>query len=234
MGSVTRERIVLVHQHVTDALVRTSEGSALHPADQDLVLEQACTETCDLLTDWLASGEWGQLRQRSLRRVEDAFHDAAGFLGRPLAELLAQVNTEIDVVAAEQLISKAHDAVRAAARKFPRWRQAELFAEAESRLGELRREVCRLATELRTSPVTPAARGRTRKLLLRAAAVIPTLALAMAATSPAQMQQNLSAWEHDAARVVATYLMAQQAHPDLVVAPSQFQAPEIQGPAPNL
>jgi hypothetical protein len=93
VGSVTRERIVLVHQHVTGALVRTSGSSTLDPAAQNLVLGQACAETCDLLTDWLASNEWRRLRQRSLPRVADAFHDAAGYLDRPLAELLAQVSS---------------------------------------------------------------------------------------------------------------------------------------------
>jgi hypothetical protein len=146
----------------------------------------ACAETCDLLTDWLASDVWGRLRQRSLRRVEDAFYDAAGFLDQPLAELLTQVNEQMDMAAAEQLISQAHDAVHSVARRYLHWRQAELFAEAESRLGDLRDEICALTAELRISPATPAARDRVRTLLRRALAVIPALVLALAGASPAQ------------------------------------------------
>jgi hypothetical protein len=44
------------------------------------------------------------------------------------------------------------------------------------------------------------------------------------------MEQNLTAWEHDAARVIATYLLAQQSHPAPVIAPPQIQIPEPEGP----
>jgi hypothetical protein len=194
------------------------------------VLGQACAETCDLLTDWLVSDGWGRLRQRSLRRVEDAFYNAAEFLDEPLAELLTQVNEQMDIATAEQMIRQAHQAVRTVARRCPHWRQAELFAEAESRLGDLRGEICALTAELRISPATPVARDRVRTLLRRAVAVIPTLALAMAGASPAQMRQDFKVWEHDASRVIATYLLAQQSHPAPVIAPPQLQIPEPDGP----
>jgi hypothetical protein len=188
VGSITHERIMQVRRHVTDALVRTSENSTLSLSDQHHVLGQACAETCDLLTDWLASDGWGRLQQRSLRQVGDAFYDAAGFLDQPLAELLSQVNEQMAIATAEQLIRQAHDAVHTVSRRCPHWRQAELFAEAESRLGDLRGEICALMAELRTSPATPAARARVHTLLRRAVAVIPTLALAM----PARAQPKWS------------------------------------------
>ena len=58
MASVTIDRIDGVRRDIADAVNRTAPGSTLPEPEQERLLAQACTETCQLLTDWADSPQW--------------------------------------------------------------------------------------------------------------------------------------------------------------------------------
>lgn len=229
MAAVTRERIELVHRDVTGAMVRTGAGTTLAAADQSRLLAQACAEVCELLTDWLASPHWTQWPRDGSTLVGAALdrQDYVRFLDQTLADVAGRAGLTRDT--AKCLVDNARDAVASRASRRPPWRQHDLFEEADLRVQALRTEVCALAPVLAAPEGGPAQQRRARSLLRRALLVLPTIMLAMAATSPAQMQTNLGAWAHDTGRVVVTYLIGDQAHtrPHIVIDP---HPPELAGP----
>jgi hypothetical protein len=257
MAAVTRERITRVQVHVTDAVLKTTERSTLSGPEQDALLAQACAESCDLFTDWLASDYWMQARPRNRTAlVAEAMpqgEDYARFLDPLLADMLARGALPTDGLPgdglpgdglpgdglpgdAAELVTSAREAVQRMARRHPRWQQPELFREADSRIRALRADVCALATSLKNNlhqdeqthkRTKEARRSRALAALKRTLAVIPALTLAMAGATPAQMDANLHVWTHDAVRVVGTYLIAQQAQPDVEIGPPGLSGPQL-------
>ena len=235
MAAVTVERIAQVHADVADAVARTSEHSTLSGPEKDRRLAEACTQVCGLLRDWLASDSWSRMRPRASLRVADAVpgrEDYARFLDEMLADALTRAAQAAGVASpATALVFGARAAVERTGGLHLRWTQRELFSTADSRVRELRAETCMLAGDLGTpvaaGPAGEAKRRRARTTLKTALGVLPTLVLAMAGASPAQMGENLSAWGHDAVRVVTTYLIAEQAQPHVVIEPPQLSGPEL-------
>jgi hypothetical protein len=242
MAAVTRERMTRVLVHVTDAVLQTTERSTLSGPAQDALLAQACAESCDLFTDWLAGDSWAQARPRNrTARVAEALpegEDYARFLDPTLTDMLVRCGPPADGLPADAaaLVMSAREAVQHMARKHPRWPQPELFQEADSRVRALRADVCALATSLKDNMgqdegahkrTKEARRRRALAALKRTLAVIPALTLAMAGATPAQMDANLHAWTHDTARVVSTYLIAHLAQPDVEIGPLGPSGPEL-------
>ena len=79
MASVTIDRIDGVRRDIADAVNRTAPGSTLPEAEQDRLLEQACAETCALLTDWAASPQWQDLGPAQDVLLREALQDQEGF-----------------------------------------------------------------------------------------------------------------------------------------------------------
>jgi hypothetical protein len=238
---VTPERIAQVHADVTDVVVRMSEGSILPAPEQNRMLAQACTEVCGLLRDWLANDDWARMRPRASARVADTVpgrQDYARFLDQMLADALTRASQAAGAPSlAESLVDEARAAVERISRRRFLWTQQELFDAADSRVRKLRTEVCKLAFDLGDEAAEDRTREdrrlRARKVLQRTLGLLPALTLAMASVSPPQMEANLSAWGHDAVRVVTIYLIAEQAEPDALIEPPQLSGPEIE-PEPEL
>lgn len=237
MVAVTPERIAKVHAHVADVVARTSEHSALPGREQDRLLAQACTEVCDLLGDWLASEDWSGLRPRNSVRVTNALprrEDYAEFLDQLLADALTRARQAAGTASpAVSLVAEARAAVERTAGRHLRWTQRDLFNTADRRVQELRAEVCQLVGDLRSTvtagPTADARRRRARTALMKGIGMLPALVLAIGGVSPAQMEANLTAWGHDAVRVVTIYLIAEQAQPDMLIEPPRLEA-QIESP----
>jgi hypothetical protein len=235
MAALTPERIAKVHAEVGDVVARTSESSPLAAHEKDRLLAEACRTVCDLLRDWLASDDWTGMRPRASARVADAVprrEDYASFLDQMLADAMARAGRAAGAVSlAAALVAEARAAVERTAGRHLGWTQRELFATADSRVRELRAETCKLAGDLGTAvapgPAGEARRRRAWTALKTAIGVLPALVLAMAGASPAQMEANLSAWGHDAVRVVTTYVIAEQAQPHVLIEPPQLSGPEL-------
>jgi hypothetical protein len=161
-----------------------------------------------------------------------AREDFTRFLDETLADAVTQVG--LDGEAAAELVDVAREAVARMTGFHFRRSQLELFNEAESRLRDLRDEVCALAAEFRTdirvATEKAARRQRAGAALKRTRAVLTTLTLTLAAVTPTQVHADLSAWAQDAVRVVSTYLLADQAQPHLEIQSPEISGPEIQGP----
>lgn len=237
MAAVTRERIILVRTHVAEAVVRTSEDSVLPGAEQDQLLAQSCDESCELLRDWLTGPGWAGMHPGASARaraadVIAAREDFASFIDETLADAVTRAGLAGEV--AVELVDAAREAVAKMTGLHFRRSQLELFDEADFRLRDLCDEVCALAADLRTdislATAKAARRRRAWAVLKRTLAVLPTLTLALAGASPAQMHADLSAWADDAVRVVSTYLVAEQAQPHLEIQPPEISGPEIHGP----
>lgn len=242
MAAVTRTRITRVLGDVTDAVLQTTERSTLSGPEQDALLVKACAESCDLFTDWLASDDWAQQRSRKpTARVAEALpqgEDYAHFLDPLLVDMLGRGELPTDDMSANvpELVTSAREAVQRMAQKHPRWKQSELFREADSRVRALRGVVCALATSLKRNMhqdehahkrTKEARRRRAWTALKRTLAVIPTLTLTMAGMAPPQIDANLHVWAHDAAQVVSTYLIAHQAQPDVGIGPPGLSGPKL-------
>ncbi|MBO0802322.1 MAG: hypothetical protein J2P25_04520 [Nocardiopsaceae bacterium] len=238
MAAVTRDRIGRVHAHVADALDRTGPSSVVPAREQDRLLAQACGEVCDLLTDWLASDDWARLRPPRGATVADAIpgrRDYAAFLDPALADVLTMSGLAAET--AGPMVREAREAVARTARRHARWRQEELFREADDRVRELRADTCAQAARLRALLSGSAeeragtVRDRAQAVLKRVRAFLPTLALTMASVvvsvTPAQVAADVHAWEHAAAQVVAVYLVAEQAQPGLAIEPPDLEGPEL-------
>lgn len=242
MAAVTRERMTRVLVHVTDAVLQTTERSTLSGPAQDTLLAQACAESCDLFTDWLASEHWKQARPGNrTARVAAALpqgEDYARVLDPMLADMLVRGALPTDDMAANAagLVVSAREAVQRMAQKHPRWLQPELYHEADSRVRALKADVCALASSLKSNlgqdedahkRTKEARRRRARTALKSTFAVIPALVLTMLSATPAQMDASVHAWSRDAALVVSTYLIAHQAQPDVEIGPPGLSGPEL-------
>lgn len=264
MAAVTLDRFRRVHARVADALDRTGPSSVLPAAERNRLLADACGQVCDLLTDWLDSDYWTRLRPPSRgSRVADGFpagRDYAAFLDATLSDALARAGMRLEgserpgsggrpegdadavtpTAQTVQRVQSAREAVSRVARRHRRWRQADLYAEASKRVGDLRDEACGQATALRALLIVlkapdggqaAAARGRAGTALRKALGALPALALPLVlSVTPAQMTASVQAWEHAAVQVVTTYLVAEHAAPELVIAPPELGGPEIDGP----
>lgn len=237
MAAVTRERIILVRTHVAEAVLRTSEDSVLPGAEQDRLLVQACGESCELLRDWLTGPGWAGMHPGASARmraadVVAAREDFTSFLDETLADAVTRAGLAGEV--ASKLVDAAREAITKMTGLHFRLSQLELFDEADFRLRDLRDEVCALTADLRTDISLTAAKAARRRrawaALKRTLAVLPTLTLALGGASPAQMHADLSAWAHDAVRVVSTYLIAEQVQPHLQIEPPEISGPKIHGP----
>jgi hypothetical protein len=62
MASVTLERIRVVETQMAAAVTDTSERSMLPRIEQARILSASCAKACDLLSDWLISRYWNNLR----------------------------------------------------------------------------------------------------------------------------------------------------------------------------
>jgi hypothetical protein len=235
MEAVTTERIAQVHADIADAVARTSEHSTLPDGKQDELLADACGKTCALLRDWVASEDWRRMRPKASARVADAVParaDYARFLDQMLADALARADrSAAGTSLAAALVYEARAAVERTAKRHLTWTQRALYTEADNRMRDLRAEVCRLAGDLSTAVAAGPAANARRKLawtvLKKAIGVLPALILTLGAVSPPQMEANLSAWTHDAVQVVTTYLIAEQAQPQLLIEPPQLSGPEL-------
>ena len=247
MEAVTPQRLAAVYAGVADVLARTSESSPLPGAEQDRLLAAACAEVCDLLKDWLTGEDWRRMRPRPAARVADAVarrEDYARFLDRALEDVMTRASRAAAVPSlAASLVAEARAALERTAGRHLWWTQRELFGSAESRVRELRAETCKLAGDLGRAavaqPTRKADRRRARAALKTVIGVVPVLVLAMAEAGPAQMEANLSAWGHDAVRVVTIYLIAELAAPEIeleaqIEREAQIEPPELSGPELSL
>jgi len=221
MASVTVERVAAVRRDILDALLKTSPGSTLPAAEQDRLLAQSCVEACHLLRDWLESGWFAQARSASGGLLAAAVPTAAQFaefLDPAFTDTLRRIATygiPIEVAALE----RARAEVEALARRHLRSTRNQLFGAAQTRVADLRDEVCQAAPRIQKSPT--AYRHRTQRELKKVAAFLPTVALtlggAMLGVGPHQMEQSVSAWAHDAAQVVVAYQLAELAQPGIAI-----------------
>ena len=223
MASVTVERVAAVQARILDALLKTSPHSTLPASEQDRLLAQSCAEACDLLGDWLISGWFERARPAAdslLAAAVPGPEQFAAFLGPVFADTLDRIaRCGVEVTRAQ--LDQARDGVAALARRHRRFKQAALYEVAEKRVQDLTSEVCRAASQLKQAPA--AFRSRAQRTLKKVAAFLPTVALtvggAMLGVGPHQMEQSVSEWAHDAARVVVVYHLADLAQPNLSISP---------------
>jgi hypothetical protein len=236
MDRVTVERIARVQAHILDATLSTSENSTLSGPEQDGLLAQSCAEACDLLQDWLESGWFSQVRPSGdglLAEVVPTAEQFSQFLGPVFEDALshaAQAGVPVDTSGLQDARAK----VAGLARRHRRIKQRDLFNAAQDRVTALRDEVCHVARGLREmlqsgdepGPRAEQLRQKARRALKKVRKVLPALALtvagAMLGVGPHQMAQSVSAWGHEAARVVVVYHIADLAQPAVRITPPGF------------
>ena len=237
-GSVRPDMIETVRQHIDDALARTSDSSTLSEDAQDAELAQASAEGCDLLTQWLGSFEWEQLRPAGTAPISDAIPEwerIRPFLD-PLVEAMARFSqrqsktrdTRNGPDPAAHIDELLRNACRTA-RRYKRYNREQLFAEACLRTQALRDEVCRLAAEFTTEKAANSSsaakaerRRRVRTVLGTISTLLLTVSLALASASPHDMQQNIPQWGHEAVKVLMVFDIAQTAQPGVQVTPPRL------------
>jgi hypothetical protein len=232
MTSVTVERLATVQARVLYATHSTSPDSTLPVGRQDELLAETCAEVCRLFGDWLASGWFQQGLPEAGGLLADALPTPAQFtqfLGPIFASELQRIREHGIQIDLGQL-EHARAGVAALARRHRRMRPADLFQVAEDRVQALTREVCQAASAMKRAPV--ASRHTARRVLKKVAAFLPTVALtvggAMLGVGPHQMEQSVSTWTHDAARVVVVYQLAELAQPTVRISPPSA-GPRISG-----
>jgi hypothetical protein len=242
VASVTIDRIDGVRRDIADAVIRTAEGSTLPEPEQERLLAQACIETCALLTDWVGSPQWEDLRPERDGVLREALQDQEQFgelLGPLFGDAIERTLSGGDAAEgrAERLNAARAEAERAvrgalaSSRRYPRLRCEQLVEAAVDRVGKLRVEICELAEELGSArqeaekPGASAGRraGRLRKArsaLVKAGGFLLTLSvsLTMSVPGPGQVIHDLSAWT-DQVKVVMVHDLAAQAQPGIRVAP---------------
>jgi hypothetical protein len=232
MASVTVERVAAVQADILDAVLKTSAHSTLPAHEQDQLLAQSCAEACDLLGDWLISGWFGQARPADdplLAASVPSPEQFATLLGPAFADALDRIaRSGVEITRAQ--LGQARDGVAALARRHRRMKRADLFAVAEQRVQDLTSEVCRASAQMKKAPA--AFRSRAQRTLKKIAAFLPTVALtvggAMLGVGPQQMEQSVSTWAHDAARVVVVYQLADLAQPGIRIS-SPSAGPRVGG-----
>jgi hypothetical protein len=231
-----------VRRHINDALARTSESSTLSDDAQDAELAQASAEACDLLTRWLGSFEWEQLRPSGSAPISDAIPEWERI--RPFLDPLGEALTRItqrqkntrgarDASDPAAYIDEALREVGRTARRYRRYDRGQLFTEAGNRTETLRKEVCGLAADFRTSAKNAETakeaeakragrRRKVRAVLGTIAGLLLTLSLALASASPQDMKQNIPEWGHEAVKVLMIHDIAQTAQPGVHIAPPRL------------
>jgi DNA-binding SARP family transcriptional activator len=251
-GSVRPDMIETVRHHINDALARTSDSSTLSEDAQDAELAQASAEGCDLLTQWLGSFEWEQLRPAGSAPISDAIPEwerIRPFLD-PLVEAMARFSQRQNKTREERNSPDpaAHidEVLRAAsrtARRYKRYDRGQLFVEAGQRTQDLRDEVCGLAAEFKAEQAAnftakkkeaetekeskeaeakKADRRRRVRKVLGTIVTLLTVSLALASASPHDMQQNIPQWGHEAVKVLMVYDIAHTAQPGVQVTPPRL------------
>ncbi len=222
MASVTVARVAAVQADVLDAVLKTSADSKLPVPEQDRLLAQSCTEACDLLLDWLASGWFERTRPKRDRLLSASVPTPAQFaefLGPVFTDALqriGQYGIDIDLAQLEQ----ARAGVAALARRNRQFTRDELYGTAQLRVQSLQSQVCLAAGRIQKS--APAFRHRARQELKKVPALLGTVALgAVLSVGPHQLEQNVSEWVREAAQVVVVYHLAELAEPT-----AQLSAPE--------
>jgi hypothetical protein len=90
---MTIDRIEALRRHIAEAVIQTTDDSLLPPERQDMILRQACRESCDLLSDWLKDppaepqGGASRVQVREFLRDQQQF---AEFLSPLFADALVQ------------------------------------------------------------------------------------------------------------------------------------------------
>ncbi len=226
-GSVSLDMIDAVQRHIYDALARTSAESVLPEDEQDRLLAQVSVEACDVLTRWLGSFQWNELSPSGGGPIGDAIPEwerVKPFLN-PLKETLARItDRQRNIQGSREIpdpaayVDRALEAAERTGRRYRRHKRAELFKLAANRIDSLRTEVCSLATGLRDSTRSADRRKRARSVLAKVAGLMLTLSLAMAATTPGQMRQNIPEWGHDAVKLLLVHNIAEAAQPGVPIA----------------
>ena len=240
MASVTIDRIDGVRRDIADAVNRTAPGSTLPEPEQERLLAQACTETCQILTDWVGSPQWEDLRPERDGVLREALQDQeqlGALLGPLFGDAIERTLSGGDDGRAERLNAARAEAERAvrgalaSSRRYPRLRCQQLVETAVDRVGKLRGEICALAEELagarQEAGQSAASAGRragqlrkARSALVKAGGFLLTLSvsLTMSVAGPGQVIHDLSAWT-DQVKVVMVHDLAAQAQPGIRVAP---------------
>jgi hypothetical protein len=233
MAALTIERIALVQADITEAVVKTSESSTLSAHEQDNLLAQGCAEACDLLRDLLDAPWWDPQRSSHDGLVTDvvpAPEEFTKFLGPMFTEALIQAGRHgMHIEPAD--VAEARAKLAATTRRHPRMKRKDLFAEAKHRVTGLQAEVCALAEHLKRtahgdstlSAADAAKRRRARTVLGRVGKLLGPIALALAGAmlgvGPQQMSQSVSAWSHEATRVIMVHYIADRAQPNMRISP---------------
>jgi hypothetical protein len=243
--SVTVDRVDALRRHVADAVTQTSRASTLPEAEQDRLLEQACAESCELLTDWLASQQAlagaaaEDVPLRELLRYQEPiteflsplFADALERAARGSANGQApgpaagQAAGQAELVrAARAEVDRAIRGLAATARRHPRLRSRQLRQVTTENVSTLRDEACQLARQYAEVRENPVHRSSWRRKALRTLKAVTNVVLPLAVSlllsvgGPQQVGQNVSVWVH-AAEAVVTHDLAAQARPGVSIAP---------------
>jgi hypothetical protein len=235
MASVTIDRIDGVRRDIADAVNRTAEGSLLPEPEQQRLLAQACAETCALLTDWVSSPQWEELRPAHEVLLSETLADQERFrqlLGPLFADAMERTLKGSDGAGErarriDEARAEADKTVRdalATSRRYRRLSTEQVFAAAVVRVGKLRDEVCQLARELSGPQRDPARLNRwlrqARTQLRKAGKFLLTLTVTLMVTvpGPGPVVHDLDTWAHDA-KAVMVHELAAQAQPGVRVAP---------------
>jgi hypothetical protein len=172
--SMTIDRIEALHRHIAEAVIQTTEHSTLPPEQQDMILRQACRESCDLLSDWLKNPPAGPQGEASRVRIREFLRNQrqlAEFLNPLFADALVQARTvraaaeadsgkaakdkpaedraakktADDLATARKEVDQAVRGALATARRHPRMTAGDVFQVAQDNVSGLRDQVCELA-----------------------------------------------------------------------------------------
>jgi hypothetical protein len=216
LTDITVERIKKVHDHINDAVVKTSERSTLSKPEQDALLAQGCAEACDLLESWLDSGWWGRLRPADGGLVAECVasqEDFEKFLDPMFSSAMERAG-QSGVGVPRELIDEARKAVANIGRRYRKMSRADLYQVANARVGELKRSVCRLADEFRQGRQDEAKRRRARTVLAKVKNVLMHLAIVVTVGPP-----QATADAAGPAQAIMIAGIAQTAQPGVTITP---------------
>lgn len=244
MATVTLERIQGVQISLAAAVNRTSEHSMLPGIEQSRILGESCAEACSLLADWLISPWWEMMRpsrgsRRPIMEFVPSRQDYEDFLGPMLTDAYLRAARQCGMTVSASDIDDVRAAVQATARHYPRMSRRDLFDVANSRVDELKQQVCELSDRLCYQVRVRENRTKARGGIIKVSGVLATFVLAIAGFSPSAARSNLSEWAKDAIEVITLYNIAEHALPEQPVAPLKTPAepdrldPTIEPDRPN-